>query len=162
MSINQQQKAGNKMSTEKESLITLQGGGVYTAEQLGRNCQTIYIVNRDAPDHLGGAMVSMFLQINQDSYGHTQFGLLPVLREVENVEYQNRDINFGTYGVIDTFVLMGHAVNLALEITSLAGETSPVTFLGNKCHIYVINESGTTESTMCSVYSYMAERGFPF
>jgi hypothetical protein len=162
MSINQQQKAGNKMSTEKESLITLQGGGVYTAEQLGRNCQTIYIVNRDAPDDLGGAMVSMFLQINQDSYGHTQFGLLPVLLEVKSVEYHDRNFNLGTYGVTDTFVLMGNAVNIALEMTSLAGEKSPVTFLKNDCAIYVINESGTTESTMCSVYSYMAERGFPF
>ena len=150
------------MSTKTIPLITLVGGGSYDAEQLGRNCQTIYIVNRDAPDHLGGAMVSMHLQINQDSYGHAQFGLLPVLREIENVEYHDYDINFGTYGVRDTFELMGHAVNLALEITHLAGERSPVTFLKNDCPIYVINESGTTESTMCSVYSYMAERGFPF
>ena len=150
------------MSTKTIPLITLVGGGSYDAEQLGRNCQTIYIVNRDAPNHLGGAMVSMYVQINQDSYGHAQFGLLPVLREIENVQYPDYQINFGTWGGGDTFVLMGHAVNLALEMTHLAGEQSPVTFLKNDCAIYVINENGTSESTMCSVYSYMAERGFPF
>lgn len=151
------------MSTKTIPLITLEAmADPYDAEQLGRKCQAIYIINRDAPDHLGGAMVSMYVQINQDSYGHVQFGLLPKLHEIDNVQYPDYQINFGTYGVPDTFVLMGHAVNLALEMTHLAGEQSPVTFLKNDCPIYVINESGTTESTMCSVYSYMAERGFPF
>lgn len=157
------------MNTQTKPLIELREGGRYYPDELGEICQAIYIVNRDAPDSLGGAMVSMYVQINQDSYGETRFGLLPMLKEIESVSSYDmtanvidQEIYFGTWGGGDTFVLMGHAVNLALEITSLVGEKSPVTFLRNGCPMYVINESGTTESTMCSVYSYMAERGFPF
>jgi hypothetical protein len=151
------------MNTSTKPLIELREGGRYYPDELGEICQAIYIVNRDAPDSLGGAMVSMYVQINQDSYGETRFGLLPMLKEIDLVsDILDHPIYFGAWGGGDTFVLMGHAVNLALEITGLAGERSPVTFLKNDCPIYVINENGTTESTMCSVYSYMAERGFPF
>jgi hypothetical protein len=164
-----QQKEGNKMSTETIPLIELREGGLFYPHELREICQAIYIVNRDAPSSSAGAMVSIYVQINQDSFGETRFGLLPMLKEIEVVssydvtaKVSDQEIYFGVWGHEDTFVLMGHAVNLALEITSLAGERSPVTFLKNDCPIYVINESGTTESTMCSVYSYMAERGFPF
>lgn len=151
------------MSTQTKPEIEFRGGGRYYPDELGEICQAIYIVNRDAPDSLGGAMVSMYVQINQDTYGETRFGLLPTLQEVQVVwDILDHGIYFGAWGGEDTFVLMGYAVNLALEITSLAGEKSPVTFLKNDCAIYVINENGTSESTMCSVYSYMAERGFPF
>ena len=156
------------MSTETKPLIELREGGRYYPDELGEICQAIYIVNRDAPSTTTGAMVAIYVQINQDSYGDTRFGLLPMLKEIESVCAYDDTTNefdsmyFGTWGAVDTFVLMGHAVNLALEITNLAGEKSPVTFLKNDCPIYVINENGTSESTMCSVYSYMAERGFPF
>lgn len=156
------------MEWEKITTIQLKSNGYHTLEKLSEIAQTIYIVNRDAPNNLGGASVSMYVQINQDSFGETRFGLLPMLVEIDFVNYDARNISskeiyfFGTWGGEDTFVLMGHAVNLALEITHLAGEKSPVTFLKNDCPIYVINENGTSESTMCSVYSYMAERGFPF
>ena len=157
------------MSTQTKPLIELREGGRYYPDELGEICQAIYIVNRDAPNSLGGASVSIYVQINQDSYGETRFGLLPMLKEIEVVSSYDHTTNeygeetyFGTWGGEDTFVLMGHAVNLALQITSLVGEKSPVTFLKNDCPIYVINENGTSESTMCSVYSYMAERGFPF
>ena len=149
------------MSTQTKPLIELREGGRYYPDELGEICQAISIVKRDAPNSLGGASVSMYVQINQDSYGETRFGLLPTLQEVEVVwDILDDGIYFGTWGGQDTFVLMGHAVSLALEITSLTGEKSPVTFLKNDCPIYVINENGTTESTMCSVYSYIAERGF--
>jgi hypothetical protein len=151
------------MNTETKPLIELREGGRYYPDELGEVCQAVYIVNRDAPNSLGGASVSIYVQINQDSYGETRFGLLPMLKEIELVyDLTDEPMYFGTWGGEDTFVLMGHAVNLALEITHLAGEKSPVTFLKNDCPIYVINENGTSESTICSVYSYMAERGFPF
>ena len=156
------------MEWKKITTIQLKYNGYHTLEELREIVQAIYIVNRDAPNNLGGASVSMYVQINQDSHGDTRFGLLPKLIEIDFVNYDSRNIStkeiyfFGGWGGEDTFVLMGHAVNLALQMTSLTGERSPVTFLKNDCPIYVINENGTSESTMCSVYSYMAERGFPF
>ena len=147
------------MKNLSKPLIELREGGRYYPDELGEICQAIYIVNRDAPSTTTGAMVSIYVQINQDSYGETRFGLLPMLKEIECVwSYDDTtnefdSMHFGVWGHQDTFVLMGHAVNLALEIASVYKDNHI---------IYVINESGTTESTMCSVYSYMAERGFPF
>jgi hypothetical protein len=148
------------MSTQTIPLIELREGGRYYPHELGEVCQAIYIVNRDAPSTTTGAMVSIYVQINQDSYGETRFGLLPMLKEIESVSSYDmtanvidQEIYFGVWGHEDTFALMGHAVNLALEIASVYKDNHI---------IYVINENGITESTMCSVYSYMAERGFPF
>ena len=148
------------MNTQTIPLIELRDGGRYYPHELGEICQAIYIVNRDAPNSSAGAMVSIYVQINQDSFGETRFGLLPMLKEIEVVSSYDvtandiyQEIYFGVWGQEDTFVLMGHAVNLALEIASVYKDNH---------NIFVINESGTAESTMCSVYSYMAERGFPF
>lgn len=148
------------MNTETKPLIELREGGRYYPDELGEICQAIYIVNRDAPSTTTGAMVAIYVQINQDSYGETRFGLLPMLKEIESVWAYDDTTNefdsmyFGTWGAVDTFVLMGHAVNLALDIAR--------SFHKDNHNIFVINENGTSESTMCSVYSYMAERGFPF
>jgi hypothetical protein len=143
------------MNTETKPLIELREGGRYYPDELGEICQAIYIVNRDAPNSSGGAMVSIYVQINQDSYGETRFGLLPTLQEVEVVwDILDHGIYFGTWGGEDTFVLMGHAVNIALDIAR--------SFHKDNHNIFVINENGITESTICSMYSYMAERGFPF
>ena len=131
-------------------------------DELAEFSHDIYIVNRDAPESLGGASVHIYVQMFVDSYGQPQFGLLPKLREIFYVNYDYDDDEdfvpmnhwFGSWGGGDTFALMGQAVNLALDISRA--------YLKHDRNIYVINENGTSESTMCSVYSYMAERGFPF
>lgn len=125
-------------------------------EDIAKISQNIYIVSRDAPVHLGGSMVTLYIQCQQDSFGNRDFGLLPMLREIVwyAPQSENSDVIHDFGQVDDHFVTMGHAVSCALEI---AGE-----FHRENRNIYVINENGTSESTMCSVYSYMAERGFPF
>jgi hypothetical protein len=157
VSIHNKQKAGNKM----EIVFQMDNEKHCSLDELAEFSHDIYIVNRDAPEGLGGASVSLYVQMFVDSYGEPQFGLLPQLREIIVVNYDADDDEdcipntwFGSWGGGDTFVLMGKAVNLALDISRA--------YLKHDRNIYVINESGTTESTMCSVYSYMAERGFPF
>jgi len=147
MSINQQQKAGNKMR------IALENRDPITSEELAKLAHKIYIVSRDAPEYLGGSMVTMWVQILEDSYGNAKFGLLPKTYEILHVwgHENGQMIWFGQ--VEDHFKLMGDAVNVALDVSH---------YCDHEIGIFVITESGTNESHISSVYSYMAERGFPF
>ena len=132
--------------------IALENREPISVEELARVVHKIYIVSRDAPDYLGGSMVTMYVEILEDSFGNTKFGLLPKLYEVLFVSYDDNEIIwFGQ--VADHFKLMGNAVNVALDIS-------------RKCDyepgMFMITESGTNEGHMYSIFEYMAERGFPF
>jgi hypothetical protein len=141
-----QQKAGNKMR------IALENRNHQAIEELALSVSDVYIVSRDAPDYLGGSMVTMFVTILEDSFGNAKFGVLPKTYEI--LHAVNADDKFVWFGQCeDQTQLMGEAVNIALAIND-AGDRN--------VRMCVVTESGTRESHMYSIYEYMAERGFPF
>jgi hypothetical protein len=131
--------------------IALENKDPIQLEVLAPLVHDVYIVSRDAPVYLGGSMVTMYITILKDSFGNTEFGVLPHTYEILFVSDDDKMIWFGQCE--DHFKLMGDAVNIALAINN-AGDR-------NVC-MRVVTESGTTHSHMYSIYEYMAERGFPF
>lgn len=131
--------------------IALENKDPINLEVLAPLVHDVYIVSRDAPTYLGGSMVTMYITILKDSFGNTEFGVLPHTYEILFVSDDDKMIWFGQCE--DQTQLMGEAVNIALAIND-AGDRN--------VRMRVVTESGTRESHMYSIYEYMAERGFPF
>lgn len=131
--------------------IALENKDPIQLEKLAPLVHDVYIVSRDAPVYLGGSMVTMYITILKDSFGNTEFGVLPHTYEILFVSDNDKMIWFGQCE--DHVKLMGDAVNVALAIND-AGDRN--------VRMRVVTESGTHESHMYSIYEYMAERGFPF
>ena len=131
--------------------IALENKDPIQLEVLAPLIHDVYIVSRDAPVYLGGSMVTMYVTILKDSFGNTEFGVLPHTYEIMFVSDDDKMIWFGQCE--DQTQLMGDAVNIALAINN-AGDRN--------VHMRVVTESGVDHSHVYSVYDYMAERGFPF
>jgi hypothetical protein len=133
--------------------IALENRDPIAIEELALSVSDVYIVSRDAPDYLGGSMVTMFVTIFEDSFGNAKFGMLPKTYEILHVSgHENgKMIWFGQCE--DQTQLMGDAVNVALAINDYGDRN---------VRMRVVTESGTTHSHAYSIYEYMAERGFPF
>jgi len=131
--------------------IALENKDPIQLEVLAPLIHDVYIVSRDAPTYLGGSMVTMYITILKDSFGNTEFGVLPHTYEILFVSDDDKMIWFGQCE--EHIKLMGDAVNVALAINS-AGDRN--------VRMRVVTESGTDHSHMYSIYEYMAERGFPF
>ena len=132
--------------------IALENRDPISVKELAPIVNDVYIVSRDAPNYLGGSMVTMYVTIFEDSFGNAKFGVLPKTYEILHVI--NDDGKFVWFGQSeDQTQLMGDAVGIALDINHHGDR--------NVC-MRVVTESGTHESHVYSIYEYMAERGFPF